>query len=82
MLQKFLVNNIYKSLSKAKLDPTVGIRILHLFGDDKLSFYAAEIYPKKKVGAHYHPTGSELYQIVQGAGEIHIGKPINKNKVK
>jgi len=75
------LTNVYESLSKAKLDLSVGIKIAHLAGDYNLSLYVAEIGPYKKVGAHYHLTGSEIYQIIEGEGEIHIGKVSNKNKV-
>lgn len=42
--------------------------------------YAAELGPYKKVGAHYHVAGVEIYQIVEGNGVIHIGKPIGDGK--
>ena len=75
------INNIYKSIQKAEMDPLVGIRIAFLTGDDSLSFYVAEIGPHKKVGAHYHQSGIEIYQILEGSGEIHIGSPTEDDKV-
>ena len=77
----FTINNIYKKISSAIVDYAVGIKIVTLAGDDAFSFYAAEIGPHKKVGAHYHAEGAEIYQIVEGSGIIHIGKNINKDKI-
>lgn len=77
---KFPISNIYESISSAALDPAVGIRIVPLAGDDAFSFYAAELGPHRKVAAHYHSAGLELYQIVEGNGVIHIGKPIGAGK--
>lgn len=76
----FTIKNIYENISLAKLDPVVGIRIVSLAGDDAFSFYAAEIGPDKKVGAHYHAEGIEIYQLVEGKGVFHIGKPVGEGK--
>ena len=75
------INNIYESISKAEMNPLVGIRIAFLTGDDSLSFYVAEIGPHKKVGSHYHISGIEIYQILEGSGEIHLGNPLINDSV-
>lgn len=69
------VNNIYKALEKAKKDEAVGIKIIKLSGDDQFALYAAEIDGYKKVGAHYHTKGNEIYQIVEGRGKMYTGLP-------
>jgi len=67
------VKNLYQVIQSAKLDEAVGIRIDYLTGSDLFSFYGAEIAPHKKVGAHFHETGIEIYQIVHGQGRMHTG---------
>ena len=73
--------NINEKLLEAQFDLSVGIKIAHLLDIGDLSQYVAEIGSNKKVGAHYHSIGSEIYQIIEGVGEIHIGKVFGKNKV-
>lgn len=70
------IQNIYEKIKSAPLDPAVGIRVVPLVGDDAFMLFAAEIGPRKRVGAHFHGTGLEIYQIVEGRGEMHIGKPL------
>ncbi|MGD9873794.1 MAG: cupin domain-containing protein [Kiritimatiellia bacterium] len=74
------IKNIYEQIKSAPLDPAVGIRVVPLTGGDDFSLFAAEIGPKKRVGAHYHAAGGEIYQIVEGSGTIHIGKPAGAGK--
>lgn len=74
------IQNIYEQIKSAPLDPEVGIRVVPLTGDEAFSLFAAEIGPHKRVGAHFHATGAEIYQIVEGSGEIHIGNPIGEGK--
>lgn len=75
MKMSLTCNNLYQVIQSSKLDEAVGIRIGHLTGDDSFSFYGAEIGSNKKVGAHFHESGMEIYQIVHGQGTMHIGKP-------
>ena len=74
------VKNIYDQIVSAPLDPAVGIRVVPLTGNDDFTFFAAEIGPRKRVGAHYHDQGAEIYQIVEGQGVIHIGKPTGEGR--
>lgn len=80
MKTELSINNIYEQIKTAPLDPAVGIRVVPLTGGDDFSLFAAEIGPKKRVGAHYHAAGAEIYQIVEGGGTIHIGRPDSEGK--
>ncbi|MFZ7102379.1 MAG: cupin domain-containing protein [Peptococcaceae bacterium] len=75
MNNSLMLNNLSEALGKTKRDEAVGIKIVKLTGNDTLAFYAAEIESHKRVGAHYHTQGTEIYQIVKGQGEIYIGIP-------
>lgn len=77
-----IINNIYSAIESAPIDEAVGIRLVHLTGSDDFALFAAEIGPNKKVGAHYHESGLEIYQVVEGEGIIHIGKPDSNNAVQ
>jgi len=76
MQTQISIENIYEKIKSAPLDPAVGIRVVPLVGDDAFTLFAAEIGAHKRVGAHFHGTGLEIYQIVEGRGEMHIGKPL------
>jgi mannose-6-phosphate isomerase-like protein (cupin superfamily) len=65
-----------KALESAVLDPAVGIRIAKLTADtQEFCLYATELLPGKKVGAHYHGNGTEIYQILKGKGTLYTGEP-------
>ena len=81
MDEQTIVNNLFEKIESAKLDEAVGIRVTHLTGSAEFSFFGAEVGSNKKVGAHYHKSGIEIYQIVEGRGIIHIGRPDSNNKV-
>jgi len=81
MKQNPAVNNLYEIIESAPLDEEVGIRIAPLTGNDEFSLLVAEISPKKKVGAHYHESGIETYQIVEGEGVMFLGRPDKNNTV-
>ena len=76
MTNSISIQNIYEKIQSAPLDPAVGIRVVPLVGDDAFTLFAAEIGAHKRVGAHFHATGLEIYQIVEGRGEMHLGKPL------
>lgn len=76
------VTNIYKALQKAQRDEAVGIKSIRLSGDEHFALYAAEIDGHKRIGAHYHTEGKEIYQIVEGKGKMHIGIPKSGNEVE
>jgi mannose-6-phosphate isomerase-like protein (cupin superfamily) len=81
MNQRTIVTNLYEKIENAKLDDVVGIRVAHLTGSDEFSLFGAEIAPRRKVGAHYHKSGIEIYQIVEGNGIMHTGMPDDNNNV-
>ena len=67
------VKNIFEEMVNAPLDEKVGIKVTKITGDDSISVYSAEIAPFKKVGAHFHNSGIEIYHIVSGKGKMHTG---------
>lgn len=69
------ITNIYTLLESIPEDPQVKIRITRITGDENLSLYAALLEPGVKVRSHYHKTGIETYQIIEGEGVIKIGRP-------
>jgi mannose-6-phosphate isomerase-like protein (cupin superfamily) len=81
MNQRKFATNLYEKIENAKFDDVVGIRIAHLTGKDEFSLFGAEIAPCRKVGAHYHKSGIEIYHIVEGNGIMHTGLPDNNNNV-
>ena len=76
MQTQIAIENIYEKIKSAPLDPAVGIRVVPLVGDEAFTLFAAEIGAHKRVGAHFHAAGVEIYQIVESRGEMHIGKPL------
>ena len=68
------IQNIFEKIKSAPQDPVVGIRVVPLVGGDAFTLFAAEIGAHKRVGAHIHAAGPEIYQIVEGRGEMHTGK--------
>ena len=55
---------------------------IRLSGDEHFALYAAEIDGQKRIGAHYHTEGKEIYQVVEGKGKMHIGIPKSGNEVE
>jgi mannose-6-phosphate isomerase-like protein (cupin superfamily) len=75
------VTNFIDQLETAQADPAVGIRIVKVTGDENTGLYVAELLPHCSVTAHYHKTGSEIYQIIRGEGRIHTGLPTGADSV-
>ena len=71
----FSAANAFDALQRAPLDPAVGIRLAPLAGNDEFALYAAEIAPRRRVGAHLHSHGQEIYLVLEGAGTLHLGVP-------
>lgn len=76
------VSNIHEALLNAPKDEVVGIRSIRLAGDDDFALYAAQIDGLKRIGAHYHKKGNEIYQVVEGQGRMHLGIPLEDGTVK
>lgn len=73
-----LVTNYLDSFEHLGLDEKTGISILRLTNDDEFSLYLAEIRKGTILPAHYHQNGIEVYQIINGEGEIEIGTVLNE----
>lgn len=69
------ITNWKEALNNAKADSAVGIKIAVLVEDDTFGMYVTEIIPKRKVGAHYHREGLEVYSILSGNGMLHTAFP-------
>ncbi len=67
--------NWKQAIATAKSDPIAGIKIAHLSGDGLFSLYVTSIPSKQYVNPHYHEAGIEIYQIVEGAGLLHLAIP-------
>jgi mannose-6-phosphate isomerase-like protein (cupin superfamily) len=60
-----------KALETAVLDHAVGIRIAPLTDNISFGMYVTEVLPGKKVSAHYHQEGGEVYEIIRGKGMLY-----------
>lgn len=65
--------NLYHLLEDAAIDEKTGIKIERVTGDDYFSLYAGQILPGTWLKPHYHTTGIEIYQILEGSGVMKIG---------
>jgi mannose-6-phosphate isomerase-like protein (cupin superfamily) len=68
------VKNIFTELATAPRDAKANIRVIKLTGDEKISVFAADISPQTELKPHYHQTGIETYQILQGQGIMRVGE--------
>lgn len=66
------VLNIYDCFNTLVHDEKSDIQTLKVI-DDAMSFIIAELKPEKKLGAHYHMNGTELYHVLEGEGTMEIG---------
>ena len=64
--------NIDASFKKLEQDEKSDIRILELIKGGT-SFFIAELKPGKKLPAHYHNEGSEIYHVLAGKGKMELG---------
>lgn len=64
------INNLFDSLVQ---DEKSDIQMLSLTKGE-VSLIMAELKPEKKLPAHYHNKGTEIYQILSGEGQIEIGE--------
>lgn len=60
-------------LNHLKQDEKSDIQIQKLI-DGTMSVFIAELEAGKKLSAHYHNEGSEIYQIFTGKGDIELGE--------
>lgn len=68
-MEKMNIGALFRKLDQ---DEKSDIRILELIKGGT-SFYIAELKPGKKLPAHYHNEGSEIYHVLAGKGEIELG---------
>jgi mannose-6-phosphate isomerase-like protein (cupin superfamily) len=71
MANNMKVTHWKKALENAVLDPAVGIRIAPLTDNTSFGMYVTEILPGKKISAHYHQEGGEVYEIIRGNGMLY-----------
>ncbi|HEY9816315.1 MAG TPA: cupin domain-containing protein [Candidatus Obscuribacterales bacterium] len=64
-----------EALAKAVPDPVVGIRHEAIAGDADYRIHVAAI--PHQVGCHFHAQGSEVYEVVEGAGRLHFGQVVS-----
>lgn len=69
-MEKFNVNLLFNQL---KQDLKSDIQMLKLI-DGTMSLLIAELKAGKKLSAHYHNEGTEIYQILVGKGSIELGE--------
>jgi mannose-6-phosphate isomerase-like protein (cupin superfamily) len=68
-MEIFNTTHVFSSLQQdEKSDIT-----LRRLTESSVSIYAAELKPEKKLPAHYHHTGGEIYQVVSGEGLMETG---------
>jgi mannose-6-phosphate isomerase-like protein (cupin superfamily) len=69
-MEIFNVNQLFTHL---KQDEKSDIQILKLT-DGIMSMLIAELKAGKKLSAHYHNEGAEIYQVFEGEGNVELGK--------
>lgn len=82
MKKDLKVSHWAHKLSNASPDKAVGISLAPLAGDDSFTSYVTEIPEGAYVAAHYHPEGSEIYQILSGKGLMKTGSVAADQSVK
>lgn len=70
------ITNVHARLSEAHVDPTANIRIARLgyatINGDTVEYSVAEI--RDQVAPHVHMRGDESYLVLEGTGDMFIGK--------
>ena len=61
-----------RELAGTPVDPDVGIRIVTVKIENGIGTYVTEISPGKAASIHYHPEGSEEYEVLSGQGRIRL----------
>jgi len=67
------IRNLGQLLGQLVKDEKSDIQMLRL-SDDVLSLFVARLSAGKKLPAHYHRQGSEIYQILAGDGRFELGE--------
>jgi len=66
------IRNLHNLLGNLVKDEKSDIQVMRLT-EDVLSIYLARLSAGKKLPAHYHTHGSEVYQILAGDGHFELG---------
>lgn len=66
-------------MADTELDKKVGIKLVHLTGDEMMSVFAIELAKGQHIPAHYHKKDIETYFILEGQGQVRKGTMINEN---
>ncbi|MBS1771250.1 MAG: cupin domain-containing protein [Bacteroidetes bacterium] len=73
------ISNINSCLNNTETDKKVGVKLVHLTGNEKMSVFAIELAMGQSIPAHYHKNDIETYFILYGQGIIHTGILENEN---
>jgi quercetin dioxygenase-like cupin family protein len=65
--------NWHSALKTAPADPTTGIKRVPLAGDTKIMVGVVELQPGRKMEAHVHNNGIEIFHTLKGRGEVYTG---------
>jgi mannose-6-phosphate isomerase-like protein (cupin superfamily) len=76
-----MIKGFSEELSKAVVDPLVGIGIAELARGETLRSFGTRMAEGKKVGCHAHSQGDEWYIILSGEGTIFLADTDGKNLV-
>ena len=68
-MEKLNIDAWFKQLAQ---DAKSDIQLRELIKGDP-SFFIAELKPGKRLPAHYHSEGSEIYHVLAGKGEMELG---------
>lgn len=66
------VRNINLCFNELKPDSESDIQILKVI-DGEAALFIAELKPEKRLNAHYHLDGTEIYHVLKGEGTMEIG---------
>ncbi len=67
------MKNIDDILAGAATDYAVGVKVIPMAGNERLSLLAAEVGTGKELKPHYHKNSIEIYFIEQGTGIMKLG---------
>lgn len=73
--------NLRIALEEAEIDPIVGLRRIPLVGNSSMMAGLLELQPCRKMTAHVHNEGIDLFHIIKGKGEIYIGLQEGRNVI-
>jgi mannose-6-phosphate isomerase-like protein (cupin superfamily) len=75
------INNVNKIFGGLIMDEESDIQTRQIVHGD-VSLIVAELKAGKKLPAHYHTKGSEIYQVISGNGHIELGQLLESGLVE